>query len=252
LNNSVLTIQNSSSPSSENTIFLAIVCSMLLHLCLVLIIPNLSFDEIKKPEVLEVALVKKPEPPPAAQPEPTVLPPEPVKPKVIPEKPAVKPKPLPPPTQEAKSEPESYTPPPTQLPPQTAVIAVAPAPEAPTSPVPPAPIVTPPPPPAPSQSEIDDARGRYGNALWGAIEKHKQYPRIAQIRGWQGEVILELLLDGSGKLKSKKVLASSGYEALDKQALDMVEKAAPFPTPPEALRGNSFTIKVPIPFKLEN
>jgi protein TonB len=251
LNNSVLTIQNSSSPSSENTIFWAIVCSILLHLCLALIIPNLSFDDIKKPEVLEVALVKKPEPPPVAQPEPIVLPPEPVKPKISTEKPVVKPKPLPLPS-EVKSEPEPYTPPPVQLPPQTAVIAVAPTPEAPPSPVPPAPIVTPPPPPGPSQSEIDDARGRYGNALWGAIEKHKQYPRIAQMRGWQGEVVLELLLDGSGKLKSKKVLTSSGYEALDKQALDMVEKAAPFPTPPEALRGNSFTIKVPIPFKLEN
>lgn len=221
---------------------------MLLHLCLALIIPNLSFDEIKKPEVLEVALVKKPEPPPVAQPEPIVLPPEPVKPKVITEKPAVKPKPLPVPTQEVNNAPVPDTPPP----PPTAVIAVAPTPEAPPSPVPPVPIVTPPPPPSPSQADIDDARGRYGNALWGAIEKHKQYPRIAQMRGWQGEVVLELLLDGNGKLKSKKVLASSGYEALDKQALDMVEKAAPFPTPPEALRGNNFTIKVPIPFKLEN
>jgi periplasmic protein TonB len=31
----------------------------------------------------------------------------------------------------------------------------------------------------------------------------------------------------------------------------MVEKAAPFPAPPEALRGSNFSIKVPIPFKLE-
>jgi len=32
----------------------------------------------------------------------------------------------------------------------------------------------------------------------------------------------------------------------------MVEKAIPFPTPPEALRNSTFTIVIPVPFKLEN
>ena len=106
-------------------------------------------------------------------------------------------------------------------------------------------------PPMPSQADIDNATGRYGNALWNAISKHKKYPKIAQMRGWQGEAIVELELDGSGKLKSKKITQSSGYEVLDKQALEMVEKAVPFPTPPEALRNSNFTIVIPVPFKLE-
>jgi protein TonB len=87
--------------------------------------------------------------------------------------------------------------------------------------------------------------------LWGRIAKYKQYPKIAQMRGWQGEVIVELLVDASGKLKSKKIISGSGYDVLDKQALNMIEKAAPFPAPPEVLRGSSFSITVPIPFKLE-
>ena len=70
------------------------------------------------------------------------------------------------------------------------------------------------------------------------------------MRNWQGEAIVELELDGSGKLKSKKISQSSGYEVLDKQALEMVEKALPFPAPPEALRGTSFTITVPVPFNI--
>jgi protein TonB len=116
-----------------------------------------------------------------------------------------------------------------------------------------APIATPEPPKpiAVSQEAMDDARGKYGNTLWGAISKHKQYPRIAQMRGWQGEAIVELLLDGNGKLKSKKIIQSSGFESLDKQALEMIEKAAPFPAPPEALSDSNFSIKVSIPFKLE-
>lgn len=224
---------------------------MLLHVLLAVVIPNVKFDNVKIPEVLEVELVTKPEPPPALQPEPIQPQPEQPKPKQI--KPKIEPKPivksLPTPAV-VKNDPVPHQSPPTT---QTEVIAVAPRPEAPPSPVPPAPIVIPEPPKpaAPSQVDIDDARGRYGNTLWGAIEKHKSYPKIAQMRGWQGKVVVELQLDGNGKLKSKKILKGSGYDILDKQALDMIEKAAPFPAPPEALRVSSFSITVPIPFKLE-
>ncbi len=212
---------------------------MLLHALLVVVIPNIKFDQVKKPDILEIELVKKPEPPPEVLPEPIKPEPEPekIKPKIEP-KPIIKP--LPTPTV-VKNDP---APPP----PPTEVIAVAPKPDAPPSPVPPAPIVIPEPPkPAPSEADINN----YGNTLWGEIGKHKQYPKIAQMRGWQGEVVVELLLDGNGKLKSKKVIQSSGHDVLDKQALEMVEKAAPFPAPPETLRNSSFSIKVPIPFKLE-
>jgi protein TonB len=235
----------------ENTLIWAIISSMLLHGLLAYVIPNLKSDEIKQPDLIVVQLAKKPEPPPVAIPEPVQPEPEPIKPKVKPElKPIVKP--LPTPTV-VKDEPTPYQPPPATVTPQTEVIAVNPKTDATPSPVPPAPVAIPEPPKpvGPSQEDIDDARGRYGNTLWGAIGKHKQYPRIAQMRGWQGEAIVELQLDGNGKLKSKKIIQSSGYESLDKQALEMVEKASPFPAPPEALRGSNFSIKVPIPFKLE-
>lgn len=231
---------------------LAVICSILIHILLALIIPNIKFDTNKKPELLVVELSKKPEPPPIVIPEPVKVEPEPIKPKIEP-KPELKAinKPLPAPTL-VKNEPVPYMSPPTVVTHQTEVIAVTPKEDAAPSPPPPATIAPEPPKPAAvSQEDMDDARGKYGNTLWGAIGKHKQYPRIAQMRGWQGEAIVELLLDGSGKLKSKKIIQSSGFETLDKQALEMVDKAAPFPAPPEVLRGSNFSIKVPIPFKLE-
>lgn len=242
--------------ANGNTLMWAMICSILLHALLAIVIPNIQFDPIKKPDLLIVELTKKTEPPPVVVPEPVKVEPEPIKPKVDnkPEPKTVT-KPLPTPTV-VKHE-SNPTPPPTAAaPPQTEVIAVAPKTEAAPSPtVPaPAPVVAPEPPKplGPSQEDIDAARGKYGSTLWGAIAKYKQYPRIAQMKGWQGEAIVELLLDGNGKLKSKKILQSSGYESLDKQALEMVEKAAPFPAPPEALRGSNFSIKVPVPFKLED
>jgi protein TonB len=242
-----LAVKNST--IKQHVLIWAIICSVLLHALLVMVIPNIKLNTIKKPDILEIELVKKPTPPPAILPEP--IKPEAVKPKIEPKpelKPLVKPLPM---TKLVKSEATPYQPPTTTVP-QTEVIAVAAKPDVTPSPTPPAPIVVPAPQPAgPSQADIEDARGKYGNALWGAIGKHKQYPKIAQMRGWQGDVIVELQLDGNGKLKSKKIIQSSSYDVLDKQALDMVEKAAPFPAPPEALRGSNFSIKVPIPFKLE-
>ena len=95
------------------------------------------------------------------------------------------------------------------------------------------------------------ALSQYGGTLGRAIAKHKQYPKIAQMRGWQGDCLLDLKIDGSGNVLSANIKESSGFEALDKQALEMVRKASPFPAPPEALRGRSFDITVPVSFKLE-
>lgn len=238
------------STTHESKIIWAVIGSILLHALLMAVVPNIKYDDIKTEDVLSVDFVKLPEPPPA--PEPVQPTPEVVKPKIEPTikpqpKPVVKPQPAP---VVQKNEPIAE-PPPAQ---PTEVIAVAPKPDAApaTHTVPaPVPVKQEPPPPVVSQVDIDDARGKYGNALWGAISKHKKYPKIAQMRNWQGEAIVELELDGSGKLKSKKITQSSGYDLLDKQALEMVEKALPFPAPPEALRGTDFTITVPVPFKLE-
>jgi protein TonB len=245
---------NFNASASQGTLAWAVICSLLFHGLLVMVIPSLKFDSAKKSDLLEIQLINKPEPPSLVVPKPIEPKTEPIRQKVEPKpdsKTAIKPLSTP---AAVKNEPAPYQPPPATESPRTEVIAVTPKVEATPSPMPPASVIAPTPPPVigPSQADIDDARGKYGSTLWGAIEKHKNYPRIAQIRGWQGEVLIELLLDGNGKLKSKKVIQSSGYEALDKQALEMAEKASPFPAPPEALRGSNFSIKVPIPFRLES
>lgn len=214
---------------------------------MVAVIPNIKFDPLKKPEVLQIELTKPipppvviPEPPKVEPPKPEPLKPEPVKPKTIP-KPVAKPEPV-----IVHKEPVA---PPSAPPAPTTPEVIAAAPKADTPP--PAVVVPPPPPPKTiSPAEISQAQDNFGSTLWNAISKFKKYPRIAQTRGWQGETLIELTYV-DGKLKSKKVAKSSGYDILDQQGLEMVEKALPFPEPPEALRNGNFTIRVPIPFKLE-
>jgi periplasmic protein TonB len=229
----------------ESTLIWAIVCSILLHILFAVVVPSFKFDVAKKiPDQLTVEIAQPKPPEPVVVPEP----PAPIEqPKPEPIKPLPKkiPKPEPVAIKELSPEPVQAESPP----PPPAVITAAPKVDAP-------PVVTVPPPEPPkkiepNEDDINAALGQYAGTLGRAIAKHKQYPKIAQMRGWQGEVLLDLKLDSNGNVLSATVKESSNYEALDNQALEMARKAAPFPAPPEALKGRSFNITVPVSFKLE-
>ena len=101
------------------------------------------------------------------------------------------------------------------------------------------------------QEQLTQHLESYSSLLANAIAKYKQYPKIAQMRGWQGTVIADLEIDTKGAVISIKIKKSSTYEVLDNEALEMIRKASPFPAPPESLRGKNFNVLVPISFKLE-
>ncbi len=101
------------------------------------------------------------------------------------------------------------------------------------------------------QEQVTQHLESYSSLLANAIAKYKQYPKIAQMRGWQGTVISDIEIDSKGSVVSVKIKKSSTYEVLDNEALEMIKKASPFPTPPESLRGKNFNVLVPISFKLE-
>lgn len=232
-----------------NTLIWAIICSILLHGFLALVIPNLKLDAVKTPDILKVELVKTPEPAPVAAPKPIQPPPEIVKPKIEPQiKPKIIPTPKPTPVPIEKNEPIIEAPPVVH---QTEVIAVTPQPDAaPATNTVPAvvPVKQEPLPLTPTQYDIDGAKEQYGKSLWSAINKQKVQKKLADIRQLYGTSVVELQLDGNGRLQSKKIIESSGHAMRDSQALEMVEKAAPYPTPPEVLRGSNFSITVPISF----
>ena len=100
------------------------------------------------------------------------------------------------------------------------------------------------------QEQLTQHLESYSSLLANAIAKYKQYPKIAQMRGWQGTVIADLEIDSKGTVISIKIKKSSTYEVLDNEALEMIRKASPFPAPPESLRGKNFNVLVPISFKL--
>jgi periplasmic protein TonB len=76
------------------------------------------------------------------------------------------------------------------------------------------------------------------------------YPEAARREGWQGTVMVEVAVDEEGRPKSSRVYQSSGFAALDRAALDNVQRRCRFHP---ARRGETrveTSIKVPVEFRL--
>jgi protein TonB len=93
---------------------------------------------------------------------------------------------------------------------------------------------------------------QYRLALIGAAKRHKLYPSHAIERGWQGRVDVRLVLGANGELAGALVQRSSGHDLLDRQALEMMRKAAALTPIPPALRNREFAVEVPVLFELKS
>ena len=106
---------------------------------------------------------------------------------------------------------------------------------------------------AKSGSEADTGTlEKYRQDLINATKRYKRYPAIAMEKGWQGRVEVRLVIGANGMLASASIKTSSGYEVLDKQAVDMLRKGKTTLPIPAALRGREFSVDVPVIFNLDN
>lgn len=234
----------------QHLLLWALACSILLHALLMLINPHLDIQaqpvqpppltiELLQPKVAEAPPVALPEPPKLPPPEPT---PDPTPIKKAPEKVAPKPAKV-----EPQAQPEAE-PTPTLATPE--VVAVAPTPEVKPT------IVVPPPPPAPppvtgpSEGEIDAAKSAFQNAVQNELKRNQRYPRIAEQRGIEGDVDLEIRIDDSGNVTGVTVVKSSGSSALDDAAIAAVKRSNIKQYMRDILRGLIDKITLTVGFKL--
>ncbi|MHB8837120.1 MAG: energy transducer TonB [Candidatus Methylomirabilia bacterium] len=66
-------------------------------------------------------------------------------------------------------------------------------------------------------------------AIRHRIDAHKLYPQIAVRNGWEGRVLVEMRLEGDGRLSTVRLLEGSGYAVLDDATIVAVRRASPFP-----------------------
>jgi protein TonB len=223
----------------------AIVASLALHALLLFAFPDLIDTARRAASIppLIIARLMAPEPEPA--PAPAVPAPEPEKKKPEAAKPAPRPsKPLP-----AVQTPASPVPrPEPALAPHPAPAAEPPA-AAPAAP----PVATLEPKPAPAPQPAPDTRSRdqYRVQLIDEARRHKRYPALARENNWQGNVLVSVVVAANGRA-SVSLKAGSGYEVLDRQALDMFRQAARAVPVPPPLRGKEFALEVRAVYGLED
>lgn len=95
------------------------------------------------------------------------------------------------------------------------------------------------------------AEADYYATLLAWLERHKEYPRGAQLRRQQGVVHLRFTIDGTGKVLAYRLERSSGFDALDDAVERMIRKAEPLPPIPVALGKERLDVVVPVQFFLK-
>ena len=91
----------------------------------------------------------------------------------------------------------------------------------------------------------------YRQRLSELFARHQEYPRIAALRGWEGEVRLRLKVARKGNLLAVQLDHSSGFAILDQHAMAMLESLAGLPALPDALDSHEIHVVVPINYKLK-
>lgn len=228
-----------SAASRDNRVLhYAVLFSIIVHGLALLSAPRLNFVSKRVetwPAPIAARLVA---PPPAPEPAPPTREPasEPVV-RPLPPKPVAKPQPAP-----AKATPQPPAPAP----------ASAPAPEPSPAPAPQAAEAPRPAAPAPRPGiEIDaDTVARFRLQVIQEAARHKRYPRMAQDNNWQGRTGVRVSFGADGRRSAVAVVRSSGYEVLDRQALDTVTRAdVPVPA---GLRGKAFAIEFDVVYDLKD
>lgn len=82
------------------------------------------------------------------------------------------------------------------------------------------------------------------------IRSKTKYPQRALDRGQSGNVRVAVVIDRQGNILNTNILERSTHELLNKEALEAIKRAAPFPALPEAIAGARFEFTVPMRWTL--
>jgi protein TonB len=113
------------------------------------------------------------------------------------------------------------------------------------------PRASPPAPAAPQPAPESLSRDQYRVQLIDEARRHKRYPPLARENNWQGDVRVGVTIGANGR-PTVTLKGSSGFDVLDRQALEMFTQAARAVPLPPALRGKEFTLEVRAIYGLED
>ena len=81
------------------------------------------------------------------------------------------------------------------------------------------------------------------------LQRCKRYPREAQSHRETGTSKVTFVVDRQGHVVSSRIVKGSGSEALDRETLELLQRAQPLPEPPTEVGGTQFAFTMPILFE---
>ena len=83
------------------------------------------------------------------------------------------------------------------------------------------------------------------------LRRHQHYPRAARRAGLEGTATVRFVIDRRGALRARELVASSGHAALDRAALELLERAAPYPALPARAALEAVELTLPVEYRLK-
>jgi len=91
----------------------------------------------------------------------------------------------------------------------------------------------------------------WSSRLLAHLARHKRYPPRALRSGQQGVARVHFAVNAQGQVLSSSLAKSSGSQVLDRETLNIIQRAQPLPTPPPELLDNGVVeITVPMVYLL--
>jgi protein TonB len=100
-------------------------------------------------------------------------------------------------------------------------------------------------------SKPSEATMSWQKSLVFHLNKHKKYPHEARKNGHEGVANVAFTIDRSGKVIASHLEKSSGSDLLDQEAIEVLQRASPFPTPPSDVPNVTINLSLPIQFRIK-
>lgn len=94
------------------------------------------------------------------------------------------------------------------------------------------------------------AKSNYQGIVLSKLIRNKHYPSKARRRGWEGLPTVAFTVLPNGSVQKIRVTKSSGHPILDRAVVSMVERSVPFPEFPRNYQLPDMDFEIPVVFKL--
>jgi TonB family protein len=105
--------------------------------------------------------------------------------------------------------------------------------------------------PVQAKPSLTDLLQIYTRTVRMKIESQKRYPLTARRAMIEGRVGIKMTILKDGQLEKVEIIEPSGYDILDKSALESIQNSAPFPQLPKDIERKRIQINIYLTYKIE-